>query len=161
MRSRRPQVPQLSRRRITVVVLLTGLVAVVAVADRLAAAMAVLGVVALRWLLRRRSRGRARTALAGLVLGVTLLGVLAAVSVPAYRASSVPLLVPVSSQQGTVRLPAATVKASRFELTGFVVADDDGAARAVDSNVASISTLAATGVYLAPDARSLMSSDIS
>ncbi len=161
LRSRRPQVPQLSRRRITVVVLLTGLVTVVAVADRLAAAMAVLGVVALRWLLRRRSRGRARTAMAGLVLGVTLLGVLAAVSVPAYRASSVPLLVPVSSQQGTVRLPAATVKASRFELTGFVVADDDGAARAVDSNVASISTLAATGVYLAADARSLMSSDIS
>jgi len=158
--SRRLRAVSRTRRQVVLTAAVVCALAVLAVADLLAAGLALLGLLALRWLLGHRSRGRARGALAGLLVGSTGLGVLVALSVPAYHAGAYPLLVPVATSAGTQQLPRGVVHASYFELTGFVVADDDGAAQAVDSNAAAISTLAATGVYLDRGGRSVVSADI-
>ena len=128
-------------------VVLVLLFAVVAHADWVAAVVLAVGAVALWFVVRNRGRGRGWTTIVGIVAGITVVGVVAALAVPTYHAGRDPLLVATSSAAGR----DASHKAGTFELNGYVVSDNDNAATAVDSQAPNVSTISATGGLVNPD----------
>lgn len=115
--------------------------------DPVAAAIVILGVGAMLLLARRRGRGLARTLIAVVVIGCTMIGVVAALGVPAYRAGRDSLLVP----EGAISKSANAAKSGAFEMLGYVITDNDNATTAVDAQGSSLTTVAATGGLVNPD----------
>ena len=128
--------------------ILAGLmIALIALTDLTAAAVTVVGLIALALLIRYRGRRALRLTAISLVAAITLVGLVAALAVPRYRWSPDPLLVP----SGTGAAHAATNRKGSFELSGFVVADNDNATNAVDNQASSLSNVVATGGLVNPD----------
>ena len=134
-------------RRPIIWVLAIALITVVAIADLTSAAIVVLGATALAFIVRYRGRKITRSILIVSVLGVTLVGLVAALAVPRYVQGSDPLLVANAARNPT----AGKHLQGKFDLTGFVVSDNDNATNSVDSQAPSLSTVVATGGTLNPD----------
>lgn len=132
------------RRPASVVALLLVL-GIVAQADVVAAGVLVVGMVALWFVLRRRGRRRVWLSAVGIVTGVTLVAVIAALAVPAFRAGHDPLLV--AADQST-HSHDVTHKHGTFELNGYVVSDNNNAATAVDQQAPNLSSVSATGALV-------------
>lgn len=154
-------------RSATLWVVSGSLVAMVALADPVAAGVVLVGIVSVTALLRRRSRSTLRIVSVLAVIGVATTGTLAALVVPTFRSRPSPLIVPVGeAADATAGLvtPVGGYKGlgsqTSFEALGFVATDDDNAMQAVDQNVAQVSTLAATGLTLSADPGSLLASPV-
>lgn len=142
-------------------------VGLVALADFVAAGVVAGGMLSVVLLLRRRGRTRLRLAAVTAVIGVALSGTLAALVVPVFRNQPSPLIVPVGSTDPALSAMSVSTtgagdarRKAAFEALGFVATDDDYATAAVDQNVGALSTLAATGLTLAPSAGSLQAAPV-
>ena len=129
------------------------LIAVIGLADLTAAAVTVVGLLALALVIRFRGGRVARITAITLVAALTLVGLVAALAVPRYRASSDPLLVPAASAASHV----VASKKGNFEVSGFVVSDNDNATNAVDNQAPSLSNIVATGGLVNSDGSFLYS----
>lgn len=116
--------------------------AVIGHADVVAAGILVVGIAAVALLVRRRRRGTLYATSVAVVLGVSVVGALAALAVPTFHQRRDPLLVP--ADLATLG-PDVHKKAGTFELNGYVVSDNDNAAASVDALSPSLSTVSSTG----------------
>lgn len=135
------------RRPVSVVALLL-VIAVVAHADVVAAGVLAVGLLSIWFVVRQRGRRRVWMSAAGVVTGVTLVGMTAALAVPTFRSGHDPLLVP--ADQSTLSSDVHHRHGS-FELNGYVVSDNDNAATAVDAQAPNLSSVSATGGLVNPD----------
>ena len=133
------------RRPILWLLLALGVV-IIALADLTAAAVVVLGGVVLAMMIRFRGRGVIRVALVGLTAGLTMVGLVAALAVPRYQAGNDPLLVAQNSSQNK-----AGLRQGNFDLSGYVVTDNDNATNSVDAQGASLTAVIASGGLVNPD----------
>ncbi|NMM17612.1 MAG: glycosyltransferase [Cellulomonas sp.] len=135
------------RRPLSAVALLLVL-GVVARADVVAAGVLVVGLVALWFVLRHRGRRRVWLTAVGVVTGVTLVAVIAALAVPVFRAGHDPLLV--AADQAT-QSQDLSHRHGTFELNGYVISDNNDAAAAVDQQAPNLSSVSATGALVNPN----------
>ena len=143
---------RLTPPRLLVLIVVVAFLVSLASTDVVAASIVVAGGLAVAAVLRHRSRSASRTALFAVIAAGTGVAVLAALTLPTYRARTHPLVLTTAAH------PASTATASAlgptpgggFTAVGFVAPDDDDSAAGVDRDVAALSTLAATGVTLGP-----------
>ncbi|HLJ08273.1 MAG TPA: polysaccharide deacetylase family protein, partial [Acidimicrobiia bacterium] len=126
--------------------------------DVVAAGIAVAGAVAVAVVLRHRSRSASRTALFAVIAVATGVAVVAALTLPTYRARTHPLVLTTPAPAPTTAtVPAlGPAPAGGFTALGFVASDYDDSGAGVDRDVAALSTLAATGITLAPQSGSIV-----
>ena len=126
--------------------------------DIVAAGIALAGGLALTIVLRRRSRSASRTALFILIAAATGVAVLAALTLPAYQARMDPLVLTSAAPPATTgTVPAlGAAPPGGFTALGFVASDYDDSGAGVERDVASLSTLAPTGITLAPSPGSIV-----
>ncbi|HEV7687593.1 MAG TPA: polysaccharide deacetylase family protein, partial [Acidimicrobiia bacterium] len=143
--------------RLTFPRLVAGLVAVAFLAglasvDWVAAAVAVVGGLSCAVALRHRSRAAWRRARLAVVGGATAVAVLAALALPTYRARPRPLVLNTAApgSPGTAPALGPPAQDSHFTALGFVASDYNDSGAGVDRDAERLSTLAATGITLAP-----------
>jgi hypothetical protein len=126
--------------------------------DRVAAGMAVVGGLSCAVALRHRSRAAWRRARLAVVGGATAVAVLAALALPTYRARPRPLVLNTAAPGSPGPAPALgpPVEDSHFTALGFVASDADDSGAGVDRDAERLSTLAATGITLAPTPGSIV-----
>jgi len=113
---------------------------VIAVQDLTAASVVLVGALAVVLMVRYRGSQTMRVALVTVTIGITMIGVIAALAVPRYRAAADPLLVASQPSQQTGAHPKGD-----FELSAFVVADNDNATNSVDQQASDLTTVTSTG----------------
>ena len=149
---------RLTPPRLVVAVIVAAFLLSLASTDAVAAGIAVAGGLAVILVLRHRSRSASRKALFAVIAAATGVAVIAALSLPTYHARVHPLVLTTAATPG----PTGTVPAlganptGRFTALGFVASDYDDSGAGVDRDVASLSTLAATGITLAPSPGSIV-----
>jgi len=158
---KREQMRRLTPPRLVAAVIVMAFLISLAFTDMVAASIALVGGLAVVVALRRRSPTATRRALFVVLAGATAVAVLAALVLPTYRARPRPLVIttgPTPSGPGTTgTVPAlGATPAGRFTALGFVASDYDDSGAGVDRDVASLSTLAATGITLAPNPGSIV-----
>jgi len=148
---------RLTPPRLAAAAIVAGFLVSLATTDTVAAGITVVGGAAGALALRRRSRSASRRALLAVIAGATGVAVVAALALPTYHGRPDPLVLPTprpTATAGTVPELGAP-SAGRFTALGFVASDFDDSGPGVDRDVADLSTLAATGITLAPKAGSI------
>ena len=114
--------------------------------DLVAAIIVLAGLLTLAALVSNRSSSRARFFFSTFVVLSTFAGLVAALGVPIYKAGQDELYIP------KIGSAASTTKTqSGLDLTGYVVSDNNYAISGVDSNSQYLTSVAATGGYIATD----------
>src|SRR2546430_182396 len=150
---------RLTPPRLVAVVVLAAFLVSLASTDLVAAGITVVGGLAVVLALRHRSRSASRRALLAVIAGATGVAVMAALALPTYHARPDPLVVTTPTSggpAGTAPALGAVAGTGRFTALGFVASDYDDSGAGVDRDVASLSTLAATGITLAPHPGSIV-----
>jgi peptidoglycan-N-acetylglucosamine deacetylase len=149
---------RLTPPRLVIAVIVAAFLVSLASTDVVAAGIAVAGGLAVTIVLRRRSRSASRTALFVVIAAATGVAVLAALTLPTYHARMNPLVLTSAAPRATTgTVPAlGAAPPGGFTALGFVASDYDDSGAGVDRDVASLSTLAATGITLAPSPGSIV-----
>jgi len=138
---------ELIKRRPIFILVVTFLLVALATQDLVAALIVFAGMVTLGALVANRTSNRARVFLATFVLLSTIAGGVAALGVPVYKSAEDELFIPKASQE----LAKNTSTRAGLDFTGYVVSDNDNSINAVDTNAQYLTTVAATGGYIASD----------
>ena len=138
---------EIIKRRPIFILAITFLLVALATQDLVAALIVFAGMVTLGALVANRTSNRARIFLSTFILLSTIAGGVAALGVPVYKSGENELFIPKSNE-----VSAANSKGrAGIDLTGYVVSDNDFAINGVDTNAQYLTTVAATGGYIATD----------